>query len=513
MKLRSFLAFTIVAGITLAQAATIKSLTIKTSAVFMPPSDNIVLQIKDGGANNFALFGNSNPGGVPTPFKSVLNRSLIGNSGAFPGMQGDLVSKFMDYTDDACMAFQTTLPNGRQGIGVARYRPDGTQVYRSVREINTFAGTEKVLDAGIDAAGNIYVLGEAQSSATAGSLFLTRFNANGSASWVRSWYQNRAVGLIVYPDGTTEVSKLGNFEIQIFKITPTAGTLSTRTLVTGVDMNSPTTHAYERGSGFVFHTITWTLLGGTTHTWIEKRDNLGVSLWSNTFNGAPGRALNSTLARTSNGVVLCQSKASGGVADVLLTKVDTDGNQLWQQPISLGVLANDMPTVTAMTDPYDELYLMVSSVVNRTRFSKIAPNGTQRWQLWLYTPGANAIQRSALTSLTDILVSSYSFGATQTGGSFLLQSFQQSAVALNDAYNVTKNVVNTPSRSVGANDRYAASSTITTTQPSHGTLQMYSNGIFKYTPTTGYVGPDSFQYTLSKPGLDSSTATVNLNVR
>ena len=48
--------------------------------------------------------------------------------------------------------------------------------------------------------------------------------------------------------------------------------------------------------------------------------------------------------------------------------------------------------------------------------------------------------------------------------------------------------------------------------PTHGTLALNSDGSFTYTPTTGYVGPDSFTYH-AYDGLDNSTvATVMLNV-
>ena len=55
------------------------------------------------------------------------------------------------------------------------------------------------------------------------------------------------------------------------------------------------------------------------------------------------------------------------------------------------------------------------------------------------------------------------------------------------------------------------------TQPAHGTLMLNaSDGSFVYTPTSGYVGNDSFTYTLANGpgtfGTGSSTATVNITV-
>lgn len=48
--------------------------------------------------------------------------------------------------------------------------------------------------------------------------------------------------------------------------------------------------------------------------------------------------------------------------------------------------------------------------------------------------------------------------------------------------------------------------------PSHGTLTLNSDGSFTYTPTSGYLGPDSFTYRASDGVLTSALTTVSLNV-
>ncbi len=50
------------------------------------------------------------------------------------------------------------------------------------------------------------------------------------------------------------------------------------------------------------------------------------------------------------------------------------------------------------------------------------------------------------------------------------------------------------------------------TQPSHGTSVNNGDGTVTYQATDGYVGPDSFTYTVSDADGDQSTATVNINV-
>ena len=50
------------------------------------------------------------------------------------------------------------------------------------------------------------------------------------------------------------------------------------------------------------------------------------------------------------------------------------------------------------------------------------------------------------------------------------------------------------------------------TLPTHGTLTLNSNGGFRYTPTTGYLGPDSFTYVASNNAGSTAPATVSITV-
>lgn len=50
------------------------------------------------------------------------------------------------------------------------------------------------------------------------------------------------------------------------------------------------------------------------------------------------------------------------------------------------------------------------------------------------------------------------------------------------------------------------------TAPMHGTITMYSNGSFTYTPARGFNGSDSFTYKANDGYSDSNTATVNIVV-
>lgn len=50
------------------------------------------------------------------------------------------------------------------------------------------------------------------------------------------------------------------------------------------------------------------------------------------------------------------------------------------------------------------------------------------------------------------------------------------------------------------------------TRPAHGTVDVDTAGGFTYTPVAGFVGTDSFTYTIADPARATSTATVNVTV-
>ena len=86
-------------------------------------------------------------------------------------------------------------------------------------------------------------------------------------------------------------------------------------------------------------------------------------------------------------------------------------------------------------------------------------------------------------------------------------------VAIDDAFTVTKNVVF--NGNLGQNDFQSEDAPVTftrTTNGAHGSATVAANGLFTYTPTTDYVGADSFTYTITDADGDVSTATVNLTI-
>ena len=67
--------------------------------------------------------------------------------------------------------------------------------------------------------------------------------------------------------------------------------------------------------------------------------------------------------------------------------------------------------------------------------------------------------------------------------------------------------------SVLANDLGSGLTVTANTAPAHGTLVMFADGTYVYTPTTGYSGPDTFSYTTTDATGQIATATVTIAVK
>jgi hypothetical protein len=90
-------------------------------------------------------------------------------------------------------------------------------------------------------------------------------------------------------------------------------------------------------------------------------------------------------------------------------------------------------------------------------------------------------------------------------------------VANNDSYTIGENtptVLNILANDTDQNSTLVPTSVVITTAPTHGTININSTtGAVTYTPTNGYLGTDSFKYTVADAtGAVSNIATVSLKV-
>lgn len=86
-------------------------------------------------------------------------------------------------------------------------------------------------------------------------------------------------------------------------------------------------------------------------------------------------------------------------------------------------------------------------------------------------------------------------------------------VAVNDSYSTNDTSLTVTAPGVLGNDTDVDGNSLTAvlvSGPAHGTLTLYSNGAFTYTPAANYNGPDSFTYKANDGAANSNLATVSI---
>lgn len=205
---------------------------------------------------------------------------------------------------------------------------------------------------------------------------------------------------------------------------------------------------------------------------------------------APG-ATPTTLGTISLAVTSVESFGPPTATDDTIT-LDEDGT------VVISVLTNDSVTdagqsltVTAVSDP---------AKGNAT----INPNGTIT-----YTPDANANGQDSFT-----------YTVVDANGDFDTATVTVTVTPVNDAPDAVNDTARAPRNgavtiTVRANDTDVDGDTITVTEvgaAAKGSAVVNGNSTVTYTPNPGYVGPDSFTYTISDGKGGTDTATVNVTV-
>ncbi|MGZ8217517.1 Ig-like domain-containing protein [Methylomagnum sp.] len=169
-----------------------------------------------------------------------------------------------------------------------------------------------------------------------------------------------------------------------------------------------------------------------------------------------------------------------------------------------GVLGND-------TDPQNDplTAVLVSDVAHGT----LALNGDGSF---IYTPAPNY---HGADSFTYKARDGGQHDSGVTTVAITVNPANDPPTAANDGpYTATAGVVlSVPAPGLLVNDSDIDQDTLTTQgsgqTPAHGSATVNADGSFSYSPTAGYVGPDSFAYQACDPANACATATVNLNVR
>ena len=214
-------------------------------------------------------------------------------------------------------------------------------------------------------------------------------------------------------------------------------------------------------------------------------------------------------------------------ADSFTYKVTDTNGQSAIATVNLNVQA---AAVTATSDAYaaKENQALTISTASGILANDILPNGETgtvsvntgptHGTLSLNTDGSFTYTPAAGYAGAD----SFTYKVTDTNGQSAIATVnlnvQAGAVtATSAAYVANENQALTISSASGilANDILpnGENGTIAvTTGPTHGTLNLNTDGSFIYTPATGYAGGDSFTYKVTDTNGQSAIATVNLNV-
>jgi hypothetical protein len=137
----------------------------------------------------------------------------------------------------------------------------------------------------------------------------------------------------------------------------------------------------------------------------------------------------------------------------------------------------------------------------------LAEDGT-----YTYTPdpgyiGIDSFQYVAINTAT---------GQQSAPATVTIFVYSTQPVAYQDSYSVNMNAVLTVNTNgVLVNDPWGDTAQLVSGQgPTHGTLTLNSNGTFTYTPASGYIGSDTFQYRAinSSTGQQSAPQTVTIDV-
>jgi large repetitive protein len=128
-----------------------------------------------------------------------------------------------------------------------------------------------------------------------------------------------------------------------------------------------------------------------------------------------------------------------------------------------------------------------------------------------YTPTAGFFGTDTFTySVQDQFGRDSASAATVT----ITVNLPAAPAAIDDTYTTTADTALNEGAGGGvlANDSGTGITVTGNTSPSHGTLSVNPDGSFLYTPTSGYSGPDSFDYTITDAFSRTSSATASLTV-
>ncbi|MCX6876279.1 MAG: YDG domain-containing protein [Verrucomicrobia bacterium] len=162
-------------------------------------------------------------------------------------------------------------------------------------------------------------------------------------------------------------------------------------------------------------------------------------------------------------------------------------------------------------------YLTATSAYPLAVFQYYIPNAAADLHVNLAAVPVTTYGKHAGQARLELGASPFNVMAVDTEGNMSYNSFagRVPVVPVADSYTVSAGASVIAAPGVLGNDLNPSVSTLTAqvaTTVQHGTLALNSNGGFTYTPTTGYVGSDTFSYRVSDGISSDQSALVTLTV-
>jgi hypothetical protein len=439
---------------------------------------------------------------------------------------------------------------------VAKLDPNGTLIW------NTFLGGD-CTGLAVDAGGNVYVTGASSVTwgaplrAHAGSsdVFVAKLDGYGALVWNTFLGGADAdtapdvaldAGGSLFVTGTSDAGwgtpirpwalPQDTFAAKL----DAGGALLWNTFVPGNTAGHRSGVAADAGGGvYVKGTSdgTWgapilNFVAGTQAAYVARFDAAGALLW-NTFLGGDGRGVaadaggNVYAVGTSSGTWGAPIRAFvGNPQDISVAKLSGSGALLWNTFVGGGTGDRGMDVAV---DVLGDVYVVGEVGFDNTSVTKLDTNGAPLWDVFVGGWQRDAGQAVALDAYGRVYAAGTSAGPWGdpvrpfTGdledvfvAALIPDASLDPRSAAPDRYVVVKDaVLSVAAPGVLGNDKVSPGGSLTAikvSEPAHGTLALGADGAFVYTPSSGYVGPDTFTYKANDGSVDTNVAIVTITV-
>ncbi|HZH98962.1 MAG TPA: Ig-like domain-containing protein, partial [Fimbriimonadaceae bacterium] len=270
------------------------------------------------------------------------------------------------------------------------------------------------------------------------------------------------------------------------------------------------------GNAYLAGTVASATRAGAYRFFALKCAPSGTVPWIRTYYEGLETSLATAMAvdREGNLYVAGQCTRPGTGVDMLTVKYDSAGARAWARPLTyVGEREDRVRSLTL--DQYGRLYAFAEMSPDEglpptSYLVAYSPSGVSE----IFQPQNRSTDKPrSLAMAIAVSTEGNIFTARNNypSGDIILDKYIQAPICADDSFDLLDN--STLIRDVFANDRFTDGAVaVLVSGPSHGTVELNTNGTFTYTPPTDFAGTTSFTYYGRREGIRSPTQTVALNV-